>query len=289
MRSHPPDLGRSVTKALESRESIRPGSNPSPEPLEGPQAPLLDYATHSVFPTHPKGVRRGWHFVSYPAAGEISAVWHSGGHKHEPQESVGQSDPERNKHASASRSVRTLRRYCVANGLNHLWTLTYAPEHLPDDIAGVWKDIESFRRNLHAAGYHFPVAAVIERGSESGRLHVHLLVAGRQPIEVVRRCWGRGFVQVEPPPKLKGLSKRARLRLAAAYLTKYVGKDFDASAMGKKRYSTTRGFQPVRRTVYGGLDLWDGLRWMTEGSTVAHYWQSPDDFPGPPVMLVWLE
>ena len=201
-------------------------------------------------------------------------------------------DGRRDRSATeAARRARTrLRRYCVGNALDHLWTLTYAPEFLPDDEDGVWKDVERFRKRLHkATGRAMPVAAVIERGSESGRLHVHCLVRGRIPMGTMQDAWGRGFVQVEAPPKRPGMSKRQRLRATAAYLTKYVGKEFDRGRPHRKRYSVTTGFQPVRRWTFGGRDLVPALRAALDGRRVVHWWQSDEEWPGPPIVCVRLE
>jgi hypothetical protein len=229
--------------------------------------------------------------VEHGDSGEFSVYWQSG---KEPQPAArvrGQAtDPERAATEAAGRARRALRRYCVANGLDHLWTLTYAPEHLPDDEDGVWRDIERFRRRLRDALGEFPLAAVIEHGSESGRLHVHFLVAGRLPIEVVAGCWGKGFVQVEPPKRTRGLGKRARLRRTASYLTKYVGKEFDQSAFNRRRYSVSKGYQPAARRRYSGRDFAQALAAAAGNREVECYWASPvEGWPGFPVVCFRVE
>lgn len=232
----------------------------------------------------------GWWVSSIPAAGELAFIWRNPEPAPSGDKAPTVPDPERSAEESARRARRTLRRYCVANSLDHLWTLTYRPEDLPDDEDGVWRDIERFRRRVRARLGDFPLAAVIERGTENDRLHVHVLVKGRQEHSVMAECWGRGFVQFEKPPRRTGKGKRARLRASAAYLTKYVGKEFDDGRPNRKRYSTTRGFQPVARTTYGGRRaLFDVIRDTVGSEKVAFFWQSDEEWRGPPLAVVHLE
>jgi len=265
-----------------------------------PKAPLLDHPTLTGAEGPYTGVPRGWHVTEYREAGEISFLWRAGGAASRtrsvpdpPDASVALDEAGRRERsaAEAARRARSrLRRYCVGNGLDHLWTFTYAPEFLPDDEDGVWADIERFRKKLHEAlGALVPLAAVIERGTERGRLHVHVLVRGRIRIEVMRNAWGRGFVQVEAPPKRPGMSARERLRVTARYLTKYVGKEFDNGRPNRKRYSVTTGFQPVRRWTFGGHDLVPAIRDALDGRRIVHWWQSDEDWPGPAIVCVRLE
>ena len=290
----------SVSPSSDAVRDAHPPETAQSLRAQAPKAPLLDHPTLTGSEGPYTGLPRGWHVTEYQEAGEISFLWRAGGEvsRHSKKPGVPESPValdeagrrERSAAESARRARSKLRRYCVGNGLDHLWTLTYAPEFLPDDEDGVWSDIERFRKRLHEGlGRLIPVAAVIERGTEGGRLHVHLLVPGRIPIEVMRKAWGRGFVQVEAPPVRRGMSKRERLRVTARYLTKYVGKEFDEGRPNRKRYSVTTGFQPVRRWTFGGHDLLPAIEQALNGRRIVHWWQSDDDWPGPPVVCVRLE
>lgn len=135
----------------------------------------------------------------------------------------------------------------MANGLNRLLTLTFAPEHLPDDRAGVWECIEDFRRKLHDhLGERIPLVVTIERGKQNGRLHAHVAYGRYLDQEAVAGLWGRGFVDLRQI-RVAGEGKRAGCRRAAAYVAKYVTKDDDADrGLNGRRYSVTKGFVPVR-------------------------------------------
>lgn len=199
-------------------------------------------------------------------------------------------DPDRARAESARRSTSTLRRYCVTNRLRFLWTCTYRPEDLPADRAGVWRDVARLRRRLAVVlGHSVPLAAVIEEGSRTGRLHVHFLVGERIPVQVVERAWGAGFVFVAPPRKTPGLGGRARLRVTAAYLTKYVGKGF--GDVGGARYSVTHGFSETRRQLAHYRTYSDALAAVLELGPVDSVWTSEgvEDWPGPLVWCIRLE
>jgi len=179
----------------------------------------------------------------------------------------------------------------VANRLDHLWNLSY--EFEPSSRDAVWRDVEGFRRRLFAAlGQRVAMASVIEEGGENGRLHVHLLVRGRIRHELVAQAWGHGLVWVQPPPKIRGMGGRARLRLGARYLTKYVGKEWKSgSTLNRKRYSTSRGFAPSRQSVPMRSYL-DALRVLADtGARWSSVWSSSsvEDWPGPLVWCVHLE
>jgi hypothetical protein len=188
------------------------------------------------------------------------------------------------------RARSTLRRYVVANRLDHLWSLTFSPEHLPPDRDGVWDCIERFRRRLFSLlGDRVPMATVIEEGSEHGRLHVHFAIHGRVPVALVGEAWGFGHVWVEPPPKLRHVGARARLRLTSAYLTKYVAKDFTGSEFNRKRYSTTRGFQPARQSFGVGTRL-EAVE-LVGALGPVEVWSSDslEDWAGPTIWTIRLE
>lgn len=186
-----------------------------------------------------------------------------------------------------------MRRFCVRNKCDRLGTLTYAPEHLPDDVDGVWRDVERFRKRLRKLlGQEVPMAAVIERGSKNGRLHVHLAIGSYVAKEAMAEAWGRGFVEVRKL-KVAGHGGRERCRRAAAYISKYLAKEAGTAesdrGFNRRRYSVSKGFTLVPRS-FAVQSRGEGLALAQELETgeVVWWWSSADDpdWCGPPVTVM---
>jgi hypothetical protein len=141
-----------------------------------------------------------------------------------------------------------VRRYCRANRLRFLWTLTYSTA--PRTRAEVTRHLRTFFKRLGTLFGRLPLIVVIERGTKTDRLHVHFAAGRFLSIEGVRRCWPHGIVHVGDPRKLPA---RVPARRLAAYLAKYVAKDLDEvadqgpkeRAGGEHRYLLTQGFSPA--------------------------------------------
>lgn len=141
-----------------------------------------------------------------------------------------------------------MRRYCRANHLRFLWTLTYATE--PTTRRQVTAHLRTFFRRLASCFGRMPLIVVIERGSATDRLHVHFAAGRFLSIEAVRKCWPHGIVHVGDPRKLPG---RVPARRLASYLAKYVAKQAGEVAQegakdrakGEHRYLVTQGFTPA--------------------------------------------
>jgi hypothetical protein len=173
--------------------------------------------------------------------------------------------------ASARARARTkVRRYCKANRLDRLFTLTYERGETDPDV--VAQDVRRFFIALRATTGRLPYLWVRER-HKSGALHVHFALDrplavrcgncnGRKGLHVRRiggpclRCtWGLGFVDAR---RLKVTTGRQATVAAAAYLAKYVGKAYDDDESGARseaegsagrnrhRYEVGQGFKPVR-------------------------------------------
>lgn len=182
----------------------------------------------------------------------------------------GLTPPERrelNEERNQRRAVTKVRRFSVRNLLAVTWTLTFADECLPEDARGVWREAERFVRRLREhLGEPFPYLVVCERGSKTGRLHLHLLL----PVWVHDRVtshddrlalWGRGWVlytdgrsKRRPGESLRDVSRRAA-RYAGKYVGKEVGEDREE---GDHRYRCAEGFQ-VRTVRHTGLSVGDAL------------------------------
>lgn len=246
--------------------------------------PLLDTATHSV---------GGWSVTTWEGCGEWTIVG-IGGRRDGDREYVppGQAaDPTRARQESARRARAAVRRYCAAHGLDRLGTLTFAVE--PGSLAEAWKLVEAFRRDLEQAlGQRIPLLVVPEYGERSGRLHFHFAFGRYLDLCAVRRAWPHGFVDLRrirrrSGPGRRPEGRRAGARRIASYVAGYVAKG-EGVGFGRKRYSTTRGCQPVPRTVRRG-DLTEAIaQVLAEVEGPWEMWSSAgmEGWCGPPVLVI---
>ena len=157
-----------------------------------------------------------------------------------------------------------IRRYCAANRLNRLGTLTYAEachdqEQVRADVAEFFKRL---RRGVAVKelpakirpGDPFPYLWVPEWHPGGHGLHLHFAVGRYIPAHLIKEDWGHGFIKIK---QLNGLSTGSgpleEARLAARYLAKYAAKDLDDEArrFGLHRYEVAEGCQPVAVELRG--------------------------------------
>ncbi|GAA3531967.1 hypothetical protein GCM10022263_20630 [Nocardioides daeguensis] len=155
---------------------------------------------------------------------------------------------------AARRARARLRRYCVANELNRLGTLTYGPPFCTDP-GQARADVGVFFRRLRGAlgGEAFPYAWVPEFHKDQQRLHLHFAAGRYIKRSVIEEAWGHGFVHIKRLSDVPaGSGTRGEARRAAGYLSKYVSKSFaDQRIKGRHRYDVAQGFRPERMTVWG--------------------------------------
>ena len=154
---------------------------------------------------------------------------------------------ESNGDRAARRARTRLRRYSVANRLRYMWVLTFAP-----DAQGVQEfDLRRAKRATSAwvrrlridLGYQGAYVLGWER-HKSGAWHVNVLIGSRVEHEAVAGSWGHGNVWVSLHKGRQGESMRDAARRAAAYVAKYVSKEFsEAGEEGVHRYEVAQGFQ----------------------------------------------
>lgn len=200
---------------------------------------------------------------------------------------------EANAERSARRARTRLRRYSVANRLRYLWVLTLAPDdcsHYPcqhvTDLRLVKRQVASFvKRGLRAElGYDAAYAVGYER-HRSGAWHINLLVSRRLPHRSVEVAWWRGNVWVERFRSRPGESMRDSARRAAAYVAKYVSKEFDGAAPGVHRYEVAQGFA-VRVVRVFALSASGVIEACESGREVYRFdAPAPEHGRGPPI--VW--
>ena len=197
-------------------------------------------------------------------------------------------DPERAALEAARRARSKLRRYCVANGLNRLGTLTYAGSGNFDQVL-LREHVGDFFRGLRGSlgGTAFPYVWVPEWHKAHG-LHVNFAVAQFVPKQRIDAAWGRGFVHIKLLSDLPvGSGRVEEARKAAGYLSKYVAKSFeDAKRISRRhRYEVAQGFPPVReRLTATSLDDLFHAASDRMGSMPAVRWFSGESpgWQGPP-------
>lgn len=123
-------------------------------------------------------------------------------------------------------------------------------------------------------------------------LHVHFAVGKYVKRSLIEQAWPHGFVHIKLLGDLPtGSGTIGEARKAAGYLSKYVGKDFDASRMpGLHRYEVGQGFQP-RMTPIRGRSESEVIAKASAiiGCRPNQYWSSSSvtDWDRPPA--VWMQ
>ena len=148
-----------------------------------------------------------------------------------------------------------MRRYCAANRLNRLGTLTYAGEGCHDPL-GLRGDVAEFFKELRAgidAGA-LPYLWVPEWHPGGHGLHAHF---ARRPLRsaVVDRAGVGSGVRPHQAARRSpvGSGARAEARMTARYLAGYAGRELgdERRPAGLHRYEVAQGFQPEKLLVYG--------------------------------------
>jgi hypothetical protein len=231
----------------------------------------------------------GWRFVLYPEAAEGGAVFRSAGGR------VGAAPPlppdvDRSAADAARRARTKVRRYCAANRLNRLGTLTYAPPFCRDPRQ-LRRDLGVFVRRLrHEFGEPFPYVWVPELHKDDARFHVHLALGRYIHYTAIRRAWPHGIIHIKLLGDLPvGSGTLGEARKAAGYLSKYVGKDLGRTdGSGLHRYDLAQGFQP-RSVDIDGRTSHEVIEWAETymGSKAQYVWRSRDEeeWQGPPALF----
>lgn len=207
-------------------------------------------------------------------------------------------DPERARAEAGRRARSRLRRYCAANRLNRLGTLTYRGDGCHDPKQAR-RDVGVFFRSLRQelGGEPLPYLWVPEWHKTGHGLHLHFAVGRFVPRGMIERAWGHGFVHIKLLGGLPvGSGSFAESRKAAGYLSKYVAKSFDDDAegvlrpKGLHRFDVAQGFTP-RTTLIQGTTRAEVLAHASGamGGPPDLFWSSAqvEDWQGPPA--VWVQ
>lgn len=192
----------------------------------------------------------GWRFTLYPAAGEGGGIFRSSARRVPAYVARGAArDPERSALEAGRRARARLRRYCAANRLNRLGTLTYRGEGNHDPLV-VRDHLGEFFRRLRdgLGGQSLPYAWVPEWHKSGHGMHAHFAVGRFIKRSLIVQSWEHGFVHIKLLGDLPvGSGDLSQARKAAGYLSKYVAKTFtepSARVQGLHRYDVAQGFQP---------------------------------------------
>ena len=191
----------------------------------------------------------GWRLRLYSEAAEASGAFRS---LRPPNPSGGGTGESGRSGDEAARRARgQVRRYCAANRLNRLGTLTYAGTG-NHDPAQLRADVAEFFRGLRAdISRALPYLWVPEWHPGGHGLHVHFAVGRYIPRHSIDRAWGRGHVHIKLLGDMSATSGPiTEARVAARYLAKYLTKEARASD-GLHRYEVAQGFQPEARIIRG--------------------------------------
>jgi hypothetical protein len=249
-----------------------------------PAESSLEYGTKLVRPNEAR-----WSFVLYPNAAEGGGSFRSTA-----RDGVGgdlpPAEPERTAADAARRARTRVRRYCAANRLNRLGTLTYAGAG-NHEAAALRRDLADFFRRLRGAvGEPFPYLWAPEWHPDGHGLHAHFAVGRWIAHGDIKGAWGRGHVHIKLLGDLPvGSGTLGESRLAARYLAKYVGKDLASGGQpsGLHRYEVAQGFQP-RGVPISGSSADEVIAWAETymGARAERVWRSRDEegVDGPPAL-----
>ena len=239
----------------------------------------------------PNEVESRWLLNVYPDAGEAGGCLVSparpwlGGDPAQP-------DDDRSASEAIRRARGAIRRYCAANRLNRLGTLTYRGEGCSDPIQ-FRGDLRSFFRRLRGTvGEAYPYLWVPEWHPGGHGLHAHFVVGRYIRQRAIEKAWGHGFVDIRMLNNLPvGSGSLGEARMAAWYLAKYIGKDLGAGkAAGLHRYDIAQGFRPAVRRLRGAT-VQDVLGQATAimGGPPVTVWDSADEPSWDRLHAVWAQ
>lgn len=240
--------------------------------------------------------RRQWLLSLYPDAGEGGGCYlapRRADHFYvAPHTGI---DPQRAAEEAARRARSKLRRYCGANRLNRLGTLTYGeprcsdPRLLREHVGQFFRDLR-----VELGGAALPYVWVPELHKDGVHFHVHFAIGRYVPQRKIEAVWGRGFVHIK---RLGGgpigTGALGEARIASRYLSKYVTKTFDDPTVrvpGMHRYEVAQGFQPKAVKLYGPTaDAVLDQASVLFGVAPAVRWNSDEveEWAGPPA--IWAQ
>lgn len=194
---------------------------------------------------------------------------------------------------SAKRAEKNIRRLVNCNRLRYMWTLTFAPPS--EENAGKWKcvDIEQQRnistvkrlfRNFYLTlqrkfpGIKWLVVYELHDSRQTssmkrGTWHIHFATDCFLDFHLMVKIWKHGISRGDDFAKPKKGVRNGPVQNPGAYMSKYIGKNFDKTNRHIKRYSRSRNMQtPETISFEELLNRFPGLTSLHETfhTTVVH-------------------
>jgi hypothetical protein len=167
-------------------------------------------------------------------------------------------------------------------------TLTYGPPFCTD-LVELKRDVREFVKRLRRMlGVRCAYVWVAELHADDVRFHAHVGLDRYVAKTTLDAAWGHGWVDIR---RRRSSRNRTSTQATSAYLSKYVGKAYDAIPAGVHRYGVGEGFQPARaRVVVRTHTYARQLLVEAEGGEPSYEFKSDDveDWAGPSTrVLFW--
>jgi hypothetical protein len=231
--------------------------------------------------------RAGWSVSAFPDCGE--AVLTLGTSYQSPEDGgVGaHGDSDGNRLRAERRARKIVRRYCTANGIDRLVTLTFRPPFCTDPRELTEHRKRFIRRLRCSLDHRFPYVWVPELHQDGVKLHAHMGINRFVKKGQMAEVWGHGFVDLRLIRVRGAANELQHRRRAASYLSKYIGKAFDQPAtFGCHRYEVGQGCQPrcEKQTFATEEEARAWASTLMGGNTPTFVFDSDtlDDHKGPP-------
>lgn len=231
----------------------------------------------------------GWSLSFYPTAYEAGGCYLRPG-RDRGSGGPAASDSDRAAAEAARRAKGQIRRYCTANRLNRLGTLTYAESCRDPALtrAHLGEFFKRLRRDVR--GGRLPYVWVPQWHPGGHGLHAHFAVGQYVPRRAIEQAWPHGYTSIKLIGDLPvGSGAAEEARKASRYLARYAGRETAGEKPpGLHRYEVAQGFQPERFRILGRTcDEVLGLASEWHAAAPAHVWRSDEekDWHGPPA--VW--
>lgn len=174
-----------------------------------------------------------------------------------------ESDRANSAHRSAKRAEKQVRRLVNANRLRYMWTLTLAPPSFSNNKKWATVSIKKQRSSSYVkklfrnfvnrcnrkyVGFKWLVVYELHESKKSsdtkrGTWHIHFATDRYIRFQDMCSLWKHGISRFDDFEKPKKGVRESRVRNPGAYMSKYIGKNFDESNLHKKRYSRSRNME----------------------------------------------
>ena len=168
------------------------------------------------------------------------------------------------------------------------------PQQVKSDVAEFWRELRTQR-----GGKPFAYLWTTEWHKTDHGLHVHFAVGSFIERGLINAAWGwgtvpgRGFTHIKLIGDLPvGAGAVEQARRTAGYVSKYVGKDFDARRFPKgwHRYEVAQGFKPREQRIYGHTEAEVFAKASAiMGSRPIRYWSSRQETGWDRPPAVWAQ